>query len=82
MGKPPEPARKRLNHLQRQRRNLSSQLARIDREITRIKPAVTDKKPPNLAALNRWLDELSKDFPPVPVLPADFSRADLYDDHD
>jgi hypothetical protein len=82
MGKPPETARKRLRHLRRQRQSLSSQLAKIDREITRITPNGRDKKPQNLAALNRWLDELSAGFPHVPALPADFSRADLYDDHD
>lgn len=29
-----------------------------------------------------WLKSLSAGMPDVPPLPADFSRADLYDDHD
>lgn len=28
------------------------------------------------------LDELATDLPPLPVLPADFSRADIYGDRD
>jgi hypothetical protein len=31
---------------------------------------------------SQWLIDLSAGMPPVPPLPADFSRADLYDDHD
>jgi hypothetical protein len=31
---------------------------------------------------DRLLDELSEGLPPLPSLPADFSRADIYADHD
>jgi hypothetical protein len=42
---------------------------------------LTDMRVP-LAALDRWLDELSERLGELPPLPADFSRPDLYDDHD
>jgi hypothetical protein len=29
-----------------------------------------------------WLEDLSASIPPLPPIPADFSRADLYEDHD
>ncbi len=41
---------------------------------------VTDPKP-TPAEFDRLLAELAAG-PPLPVLPADFSRADIYDDHD
>ena len=36
----------------------------------------------SIAEFSNWLEDLSKGMPDVPPLPADFSRADLYDDHD
>jgi hypothetical protein len=41
---------------------------------------VSDPRP-TLAEFERLLNELAAG-PPLPVLPADFSRADIYDDHD
>jgi hypothetical protein len=35
-----------------------------------------------LEALDRWLDEVVDGLKDLPPLPADFSRADLHDDHD
>jgi hypothetical protein len=32
--------------------------------------------------LDQWFADLGEGLPPLPPLPADFSRADLYDDHD
>ncbi len=34
------------------------------------------------AEFDRRLDELSEGLPPLPTLPTDWSRADLYADHD
>lgn len=34
------------------------------------------------AEFQQWLTEVSAGMPPLPPLPSDFSRADLYDDHD
>ncbi len=36
----------------------------------------------SLEEFDRLLDELSEGLPPLPPLPADFSRADIYEDHD
>jgi hypothetical protein len=33
-------------------------------------------------AIGRWVDELAAGLPELPPLPADFGRADIYDDHD
>jgi hypothetical protein len=35
-----------------------------------------------LVEFDRWLDELSDGAPSLPLLAADFSRKDVYDDHD
>jgi hypothetical protein len=80
MGKPPESARKQLHRLKQKQRRLSSELARIDRAIDHLTPA--GKRSPDKSTLNRWLDELADGLPALPQLPADFSRGDLYDDHD
>jgi hypothetical protein len=37
---------------------------------------------PPIAELDRWLDDLAAGLPSLPTLPADFSRADLYAEHD
>jgi len=34
------------------------------------------------ARFRQWLADVSAGMPPVPPIPTDFSRADLYDDHD
>ena len=70
-----------MSQLRSQRRKLSAQVAKLDKEIDRLTPAKS-QKPLDLAALDRWLEELSEGLDELPPLPADFSRADLYDDHD
>ena len=35
-----------------------------------------------LAEFRQWLTKVSAGMPPLPAIPADFSRADIYDDHD
>jgi len=34
------------------------------------------------AEFRQWLPDVSAGMPPLPPIPSDFSRADLYDDHD
>jgi hypothetical protein len=75
-------AKRDFHRLQDERRKLSGQLAKLDRQLAKLAPVSKDKKAPNSATLNRWLDELSEGLEHLPSLPADFSRADLYDDHD
>ena len=41
-----------------------------------------DDSTPDMAEFDRWLGELSAGFPAAGSLPADFSRADIYHDHD
>jgi hypothetical protein len=36
----------------------------------------------SLEEFDRLMDEVSEGLPPLPPLPADFSRADIYADHD
>jgi hypothetical protein len=37
---------------------------------------------PAVADMDHWLNELADGLPPLPTLPTDFSRADLYAEHD
>jgi hypothetical protein len=71
-----------LVRLQNERRKLTGRLTKLDTEIARLKPARTNGRGPSIAALDRWLDELADGLPDLPPLPADFSRRDLYEDHD
>jgi hypothetical protein len=41
-----------------------------------------EQAPLTLEEFDRLLDEVSEGLPPLPPLPADFSRADIYADHD
>jgi hypothetical protein len=80
-GTGPHATRGRLSQLRDRRRKLSAQVAKLDKQIARLTPAKS-QKPIDSAAIDRWLDELSQGLGELPPLPADFSRADLYDDHD
>jgi hypothetical protein len=71
----------RLARLRDERRKLSTRLSQLDKEIARLKPA-KDKKVLNKEAINRWFEDISRDLDHLVSLPADFSRADLYVDHD
>jgi hypothetical protein len=44
-------------------------------------PSFISDPRPSPAEFERLLNELAVG-PPLPILPADFSRADIYDDHD
>ncbi len=41
-----------------------------------------EQPPLSLEEFDRLLDEVSEGLPPLPPLPADFSLADVYTDHD
>jgi hypothetical protein len=69
-----------LPHLRRQRKKLASEIEKLDKEIARI--SNSGKKALSPQAIDQWLEELSAGIGNLPPLPADFSRADLYDDHD
>jgi hypothetical protein len=75
-------AKHEVHRLRDERRKLSWRLAKLDERLAKLAPAPKDEKAPNPATLNRWLDELSKGLDHLPLLPSNFSRADLYNDHD
>lgn len=57
----------------------------VERETSGTDGAATasgPRQPPSLEEFDRLLDELSEGLPALPLLPADFSRADVYTDHD
>jgi hypothetical protein len=69
-----------LSQLLRRREQLVRQLDKMDATISRIEE--TGGKKVSLRVVDRWLDQLTAGLPNLPALPADFSRADIYDDHD
>lgn len=75
-------AKREVLRLRDERRKLSGQLAGIEMQLAKLAPGSKDKKAPSPAILNRWLEELSEGLDDLPALPADFSRAEIYDDHD
>jgi hypothetical protein len=58
------------------------ELAQIDAQGTNGSPLLSGDKELSLDEFDRLLDELAVGLPPLPPLPVDFSRADLYADHD
>jgi hypothetical protein len=71
-----------FRRLKEERKRISGHLAQIDRTLAKLASARSRKKLPSPEELNRWFDELLDGLDAIPSLPADFSRADLYDDHD
>ena len=68
-----------VTQLRGKRRELARQIARVDAQISRLQPG---RKAIPVEQLDRLLDELSAGLTNLPPLPHDFSRADLYEDHD
>lgn len=54
----------------------------LDELADRIDPSVGSPHDLTPQAFRALLDQASVVLPGVPSLPADFSRADMYDDHD
>jgi hypothetical protein len=75
-----DPKQRHLLRLRGERRNLAMRLAKLDAEIEKQDRA--GDPVPTPAQLERWFEDLSAGLDDLPPLPADFSRADLYDDHD
>jgi|HubBroStandDraft_4_1064222.scaffolds.fasta_scaffold781081_1 hypothetical protein len=78
----PRKTRQRLSDLLGERRKLATRIAKLDAEVARIAAPQNGHKKPSVVEFDRWLDELTQGLSSLPLLPADFSRADLYDDHD
>jgi hypothetical protein len=68
--------------LREERRKLAARLSRLDTEIADLSPTQRPRGAPSPAELDRWFDQMAEGLPELPPLPADFSRADVYDDHD
>ena len=83
MGKTSHPPKKNgrtpgLSTLMDRRRDLAREMARVDAQISRFKPA----RRLTTAQFDNLLDQASEGLDHVPPLPNDFSRADLYEDRD
>jgi len=53
--------------------------------VGKARPArrtATPRRPTRAGGVDAWLAALCAGLPPLPSLPADFSRADVYGDHD
>ena len=56
--------------------------AHLQRLAKMLEPALRRTRESTAEEFEQWLDDLKSGPPVVASLPADFSRADLYDDHD
>jgi hypothetical protein len=81
MRRPPD-QRQRVNKLQGERRKLTARLQKVNAELSRLEGSRPHNRVPTAQELERWLNDLTEGLPDLPPLPADFSRADIYDDHD
>jgi len=77
--------------LEKLRRQAAARGISLDRYLTdlagngeRTGNSTSARSPHDLtqAEFRQWLADLSAGMPQLPPIPADFSRADLYDDHD
>lgn len=86
MGKPPTKSRAKLSasqvaRLRRERQKLKKRLAALDSQISK-NSAKAKRGQLTPEQVDRLFDELSEGLDHLPTLPADWSRADIYDDHD
>jgi hypothetical protein len=66
----------------KQRRHSASQLQKLDGKIAGLTPIPRKRKPLSPESFDRILNELADGPSPAKSLPADFSRANIYHDHD
>jgi len=71
----------RLQRLRRERADLTARLSVIEAKLSKLASAAGVARS-SAESFDRWLDDLTAGLPQLPPLPANFSRADLYDDHD
>jgi len=77
----PETERVLKEKAARSGRTLAAYLEEIADREARAPDGVADNTQTDPSAFERGLDELSEGLPPLPTLPADFSRADIYGEH-
>ncbi len=75
-------SKRRLNHLKNERRKLTARMQKLDAQLAKLGKSRQPGRLPTPQDLEHWFDELGQGMPPVSPLPAGFSRADIYDDHD
>ena len=75
--------RHQLHRLQGERRKLTARLAMVDAKISKLQPPRSKTPAMTASEFERWLDDLAQSSDDTATsLPFDFSRADIYDDHD
>jgi len=80
-SRPQRPLEKRrASLLLARRRKLSQQLDKLDSELEQLQAAAD--RPDSIRAFDRWLEELVNGPASATSLPSDFSRRDIYDEHD
>lgn len=77
----PADRRRRIVQLRAKRRELASRIQHLDAEMSELAPGSTPT-PASPEQLDQWFEQMSEGLAKLPPLPADFSRGDLYDDHD
>jgi hypothetical protein len=70
----------RLTRLQDEQRRLAVRMTKLESEIEKL--SALGKRRATGEEIDRWMDALSQGIGELPPLPMDFSRADLYEDHD
>jgi hypothetical protein len=73
---------KRLSQMRNERRKLASQLLKLDAELAKLETPRALERAATSDEIDRWFADLSDGLPTLPPLPADFSRGDIYDEHD
>jgi hypothetical protein len=79
--RPPD-ERQKADRLRNERRKLAARLQKVDAELAKLGGSHHPDRAPTALELERWFSDLSAGLPELPPLPTDFSRADIYDDHD
>jgi hypothetical protein len=74
--------RRRVGQLRAKRRELAVRIQQLDTELGKLTPRSAPMPAPSPDQLDQWFEQISQGLPELPPLPTDFSRADLYDDHD
>ena len=73
---------RKLGELVKQRRALVSRLQKLEGKIAELSPKHRKRRGVSPETLDQILEELASGGVRSKYLPTDFSRADIYDDHD
>jgi hypothetical protein len=73
---------RRRSQLRAKRRELATRIQHVDAALAKLTPPSRSARPPTPEQLDQLFDQISQGLPDLSPLPANFSRADLYEDHD